>query len=76
MVDISITGRGPYEAESLTEEGAAWLWSNVAEAESAGNGVVVACIASGDEVLEIAQEAAAEEGLEVEINGTPYNDDY
>ena len=76
MVDISITGRGPYEAESQTEEGAAWLWSNVAEAESAGNGVVVACIASGDEVLEIAQEAAAEEGLDVEINGTLYNDDY
>ena len=48
----------------------------MAEAESAGNGVVVAYIASGDEVLEIAQEATDEEGLEVEVNGTLYNDDY
>lgn len=65
--DISITGmRGCYEIKSLTEEGAAWMWSNIPEAKSVGGGAVVAYIYSAIYAREIFNDAR-EEGLDVGI---------
>lgn len=71
MADISITGHGSYQVESLTEAGAAWLWSNIAESEDEEDAVVVRGIGVFD-----AQDIlfdAPEEGLEVEFNGRLYD---
>ena len=71
MADISITGYGSYEIESQTEEGAAWMWSNISEAESVGGGMLVARTDSLKYIEDIADEAT-DEGLEIEINGELY----
>ena len=71
MADITITGHGSYNVESQTEEGAAWLWSNVSEAESLGDGAVGAYI-DGTRYAQDIADSAVEEGLAVICNGVLY----
>lgn len=73
MADISITGYGSYEIESQTEEGATWMWSNISEAESVGGGMLVARIDNTLDMRDVLDDAS-EEGLEIEVNGEPYEE--
>ena len=75
MADISIKGHGSYEVESLTEGGAAWMWSNIRESESAGDGSIVASIEGAWYALSIA-DGATDGGLEVGINCVLYDGSY
>jgi hypothetical protein len=65
MADICVTGCGSYRVESLSEEGADWMWDNVVEAEEEeSGGVMVAYLDSAIYTQDI-MDGATEEGLEV-----------
>jgi hypothetical protein len=72
MADISITGRGIYRIESLSEEGTSWMIENVVEADNDEAGGVIAYVDSTPYATDIAN-GASDEGLEVDVNGKPYN---